>query len=91
MKKLLLSGIIYFLMQIIISCASSQEAISYSYQKIDKQRQDAYREIWTYRYSLTDGTWKEIKIYVSINKMTYIIQVGTYTVISLDTISGYKE
>jgi hypothetical protein len=91
MKKISLSVIIFFLMQLIISCASSQEAASYSYEKIDEERQNTITEIWTYRYSLTDGPWEEIKIYVSIDKMTYIINVGTYPGISFDARAGYKE
>ena len=78
MKKLSLSVIIFFLIQIIISCASSQEAVSYSYEKLDQKRQDAYTEVWTYRYSVAEGPWEEIKVYVKNDKMTYIINVGTY-------------
>jgi len=66
-------------MQIIISCASSQEAINYSYQKIDKRRQDAYREIWTYRYSIANGPWEEIKVYVLNENQTYVINVEMNT------------
>ena len=84
MKKLSLSVFIFFLMKIIISCASSQEAVSYSYQKIDEKRLDAYFEVWTYRYSVADGPWEEIKIYVKSEKMTYIIYVGTYPGTVLD-------
>jgi len=75
MNKLLLSVIIFLFMQLIISCASSQEAISYSYEKIDEERQTAYTEIWIYRYSIANGPWEEIKVYVLNEKLTYIINV----------------
>ncbi len=78
MKKLSLSVIALFLIQIIISCASSREAVSYSYEKLDQKRQDAYTEVWTYRYSVAEDPWEEIKVYVKNDKMTYIINVGTY-------------
>ena len=91
MKKVSLFVIIFFLMQLIMSCASSQKAASYSYEKIDVERQNTPTEIWTYRYSVTDGPWEEIKIYVSIDKMTYIIMVGTYPGISYDIRAGHKE
>ena len=91
MKKLSLSVNIFFLMQIIMSCASSQEAASYSYEKIDEERQDTYTEVWTYRYSLTDGPWEEIKIYVGNDKMIYIINVGTYPGIAFENRVGHKE
>ena len=91
MKKLSLSVIIFFLMQLIMSCGSSQEAASYSYEKIDVERQDAYTEVWTYRYSVADGPWKEIKIYVRNDKMTYIINVGTYRGIVVSGTRGPDE
>ena len=78
MKTFSLSVFVVFLMQIIMSCASSQETVSYSYEKIDERRQDANTEVWTYRYSLADGPWEEIKVYVRNQKMTYKINVGTY-------------
>ena len=78
MKKLSLSVLIIFLIQIIISCASSRETVSYSYEKLDQKRQDGYTEVWTYRYSVAEGPWEEIKVYVKNDKMTYIINVGTY-------------
>jgi len=74
-----------------MSCASSQEAVSYSYEKIDEKRQDTYTEVWTYRYSVTDGPWEEIKIYVRNDKMTYIINVGTYPGIAFANWVGHKE
>ncbi len=84
MKILSLSVFIFFLLQIIMSCASSQEAVSYSYEKIDEKGLDAYFEVWTYRYSVADGPWEEIKIYVKSEKMTYTIYVGTYPGTVLD-------
>ena len=72
MKTFSLSVLVLFLMQIFTSCASSQEAESYSYEKIDEKRQ-----VWTYRYSVADGPWEEIKVYVKYLKMNYIIFVVT--------------
>jgi len=78
MKKVVLSVLTLFLIQLLVGCSGSQEAVSYSYEKLDQKREDAYTEVWTYRYSVADEPWKEIKIYVKNEKQTYIINVGTY-------------
>jgi len=91
MKKLSLSVIIFFLMQLFISCASSREAASYSYEKIIEERQDTYTEVWTYRYSVADGPWEEIKVYVRNDNLTYIINVETYPGITFANRVGHKE
>ena len=78
MKNLAFSVLLIFVIQLIVSCSGSQEAVSYSYEKLDQVRQDAYTEVWTYRYSVAEEPWQEVKIYVKNEKLTYIINVGTY-------------
>ena len=78
MKNLAFLALLIFVFQLITSCSGSQEAVSYSYEKLDQKRQDAYTEVWTYRYSVAEEPWEEIKIYVKNEKLTYIINVGTY-------------
>ncbi len=78
MKNLAFLVLLIFVFQLITSCSGSQEAVSYSYEKLDQKRQDAYTEVWTYRYSVAEEPWEEIKIYVKDEKRIYIINVGTY-------------
>jgi hypothetical protein len=78
MKYFAISVVLIFVFQLFISCSGSQEAVSYSYEKLDQKRQDAYTEVWTYRYSVAEEPWEEIKIYVKDEKLTYIINIGTY-------------
>ena len=78
MKNLSLSVLFLFITQLFISCSGSQEAVKYSYEKLDQKRQDAYTEVWTYRYSVAEEPWQEVKIYVKNEKQTYIINIGTY-------------
>ena len=78
MKNLAFSVLLIFVSQLITSCSGSQEAVSYSYEKLGQVRQDAYTEVWTYRYSVAEEPWQEVKIYVKNEKLTYIINVGTY-------------
>ena len=63
---------------ILISCSASQPTVNYSYQYIDKTRQDAYTEIYKYKYQIEDGDWQDIDIYVKNDKFTYIINMETY-------------
>jgi len=77
-KNLAFSVLLIFVFQLINACSGSQEAVSYSYEKLDQVRQDAYTEVWTYRYSVAEEPWQEVKIYVKNEKLTYIINVGTY-------------
>lgn len=63
---------------ILISCSASQPTVNYSYQYIDKTRQDAYTEIYKYKYQIEDGDWQDIDIYVKNEKFTYIINMETY-------------
>jgi hypothetical protein len=78
MKYLAISVVLIFVFQLFVSCSGSQEAVSYSYEKLGQERQDGYTEVWTYRYSVAEEPWQEIKIYVKNEKLTYIINVGTY-------------
>lgn len=78
MKNFAVLVLLIFVFQIFVSCSGSQEAVSYSYEKLGQERQDAYTEVWTYRYSVAEEPWEEVKIYVKNEKMTYIINVGTY-------------
>jgi hypothetical protein len=78
MKELAISVLVIFISLLFISCSGSQEAVSYSYEKLGQVRQDAYTEVWTYRYSVAEEPWQEVKIYVKNEKLTYIINVGTY-------------
>jgi hypothetical protein len=78
MKNLAVAVVLIFVFQLIVSCSGSQEAVSYSYEKLDQKRQDGYTEVWTYRYSVAEEPWQEIKIYVKNEQLTYIINIGTY-------------
>jgi len=78
MKSLAVLVLLIFAFHLFVSCSGSQEAVSYSYEKLDQVRQDAYTEVWTYRYSVAEEPWQEVKIYVKNEKLTYIINVGTY-------------
>jgi len=69
---------VIFISLLFVSCSGSQEAVSYSYEKLGQERQDAYTEVWTYRYSVAEEPWQDVKIYVKNEKLTYIINVGTY-------------
>lgn len=78
MRSLAVLVLLIFVFQLINACSGSQEAVSYSYEKLDQVRQDAYTEVWTYRYSVAEEPWQEVKIYIKNEKLTYIINVGTY-------------
>ena len=78
MKNLAVAVVLIFIFQLIVSCSGSQEAVSYSYEKLGQKRQDGYTEVWTYRYSVAEEPWEEVKIYVKNEKQTYIINIGTY-------------
>ena len=78
MKIFMSAVVLIFIFQLIVACSGSQEAVSYSYEKLGQERQDGYTEVWTYRYSVAEEPWEEVKIYVKNEKMTYIINIGTY-------------
>ncbi len=91
MKHIVLFFFIFFLIQIIMSCASSQETVNYSYQKMDVKKQDAYTEVWNYRYSVADGPWEDINVYIRYDKLNYIINVDTDPGLVLANWRGPKE
>jgi hypothetical protein len=77
--KLLLSFFVSLILFLsIFSCSASQPPVEYSYQYLEKVRQDAYTEIYKYRYKIADGEWKDIDIYVKNENLTYIINMETY-------------
>jgi len=68
---------IVFMLQL-ISCSASKPPVEYSYQYIDKARQDAYTEVYKYRYKIAEGEWQDIDIYVKNENFDYIINMETY-------------
>jgi len=78
MKKIILSIVVIFSFMSILSCSGSGGAIEYSYQYIDKSRQDAYTELYKYKYKVAEGEWQDIDIYVKNKKFTYIINMEGY-------------
>ena len=68
---------IVFILQL-ISCSASKPPVEYSYQYIDKARQDAYTEVYKYRYKIDEGKWQDIDIYVKNENFDYIINMETY-------------
>jgi hypothetical protein len=68
---------IVFILQL-ISCSASKPPVEYSYQYIDKARQDAYTEVYKYRYKIAEGKWQDIDIYVKNENFDYIINMETY-------------
>ena len=78
MKSLILCSPVFILILIFTSCSASQPPVEYSYQYIDKTRQDAYTEVYKYKYKIADGEWQNIDIYVKNDNFTYIINMETY-------------
>jgi hypothetical protein len=78
MKNFTISVLLIFVSQLFVHCSGSQESVSYSYEKLGQVRQDGYTEVWTYRYSVAEEPWQEVKIYVKNERQTYIINIGTY-------------
>jgi hypothetical protein len=67
-----------FLILVFISCSASKPPLEYSYQYLDKTRQDAYTEVYKYQYKIADGEWQDIDIYVKNENFTYIINMENY-------------
>jgi hypothetical protein len=61
-----------------IACSASGGAVDYSYQYLEKVRQDAYTEIYKYRYKIEEGDWKKIDIFVKNENFTYVINMEGY-------------
>ena len=78
MKSLILLSLFTVSLLFLISCSASKPPVEYSYQYIDKTRQDAYTEVYKYKYKIADGEWQDIDIYVKNEKMTYIINMENY-------------
>jgi hypothetical protein len=78
MKKKIINILTFIFLLLIISCSASKPPVQYSYQFIDKTRQDAYTEIYKYKYKIAESEWKDIDIYVKNDKMTYVINIGSY-------------
>ncbi|NNL22401.1 MAG: hypothetical protein HKO83_13870, partial [Ignavibacteriaceae bacterium] len=45
---------------------------------LEKVRQDAFTEIYKYRYKIAEGEWQDIDIYVKNENFDYIINMETY-------------
>jgi len=78
MKSLVSFSVSLILFLSILSCSASQPPVEYSYQYVEKVQQDAYTEVYKYRYKIGDGEWKGIDIYVKNEDFTYIINMETY-------------
>jgi len=78
MNHKILNILFFCFLLIIFSCSASKPPVNYSYQYIDKTRQDAYTEIYKYKYKIDDGDWKDIDIYVKNEKFTYVINMENY-------------
>lgn len=78
MKSLILVSLFTGSLLFFISCSASKPPVEYSYQYIDKTRQDAYTEVYKYKYKISDGEWQNIDIYVKNEKMTYVINMENY-------------
>ena len=78
MNKLILSLFVISSVLLAIACSASGGAVDYSYQYLEKVRQDAYTEVYKYRYKIADGEWQDIDIYVKNENFDYIINMETY-------------
>lgn len=78
MKKIAFSLLALFLILNIIACSGAGGAVDYSYQYLDKVRQDAYTEVYKYRYKIAEGEWQDIDIFVKNESFTYVINMETY-------------
>ncbi|NNJ53424.1 MAG: hypothetical protein HKP17_09650 [Ignavibacteriaceae bacterium] len=78
MKKSILLLFVIVSILLPIACATSGGAVDYSYQYLEKVRQDAFTEIYKYRYKIAEGEWQDIDIYVKNENFDYIINMETY-------------
>ena len=78
MKHKIFNILVFSFLLIIISCSASKPPVNYSYQYVNKTRQDAYTEIYKYKYKIADGDWQDIDIYVKNDKFSYVINMGSY-------------
>lgn len=78
MKKIIFSLLAITAVFCILSCSGAGEAVEYSYQYLEKTRQDAYTEVYKYRYKIAEGEWQDMDIYVKNENFTYIINMEGY-------------
>ena len=78
MKKIILFLFVISSILLTLACATSGGAVDYSYQYLEKVRQDAYTEVYKYRYKIAEGEWQDIDIYVKNENFDYIINMETY-------------
>ena len=78
MNKLILFLFVISAVLFSIGCSASGGAVDYSYQYLEKVRQDAYTEIYKYRYKIAEGEWQDIDIYVKNENFDYIINMEAY-------------
>jgi len=67
-----------FIFGFLTSCSSSGGAIEYSYLFLEKNTQDAFTEVYKYRYKIDEGEWNDIEIFVRQKSLVYIINVEGY-------------
>jgi hypothetical protein len=78
MNKLILFLLVISSVLLAITCSTSGGAVDYSYQYLEKVRQDAYTEVYKYRYKIAEGEWQDIDIYVKNENFDYIINMEGY-------------
>jgi hypothetical protein len=78
MNKLILFLLVISSVLLAITCSTSGGAVDYSYQYLEKVRQDAYTEVYKYRYKIAEGQWQDIDIYVKNENFDYIINMEGY-------------
>ena len=78
MNKLILCLVTISAVLFSIACSTSGGVVDYSYQYLEKVRQDAYTEIYKYRYKVAEGEWQDIDIYVKNENFDYIINMEAY-------------
>jgi len=78
MNQLILFLFVISSIVITTSCSGAGGAVDYSYQYLDKARQDAYTEVYKYRYKIAEGEWQDIDIYVKNENFNYIINMEAY-------------
>jgi hypothetical protein len=78
MNKIMLFLFVISAVLLSIGCSASGGAVDYSYQYLEKVRQDAYTEIYKYRYKIAAGEWQDIDIYVKNENFDYIINMEAY-------------
>ena len=78
MNKVIIFLFIFSLILLNMACSTSGGTVDYSYQYLEKVRQDAYTEVYKYRYKIEEGEWRDIDIYVKNENFTYVINMEGY-------------